>query len=200
MDTEEKHKNDVLFREYESVGQVIYTLFLTSEKIIALGFTVIAAGLTYGLKEEINEILLFLPVAVFGVLFYGVHLFTELMSLGGYKRHLEEKINVSVGENVVLWQLFIAKGRHKAFGKIFLYIIYLIFLGLTIFISLSTAWQHYTKSTFGCSVVIILFLGYGLIISLYKMNRAFEETYQIAKKSSEQKVIIGTSPNNSTNG
>lgn len=195
MDKKEEIKINLLIKECDSVGQGIRTLLLSSEKIIALGFTIIAAGLTFGLKEKINEILLFLPFAVFGVLLYGIYIFTELMSLGGYKCHLEEKINKTLGENVLLWELFIAKGRHRAFVKYFLYLIYVLFLGLTVFISLSTAWQHYTKSTFGGIVIGILFLTVGLIIALNKMNKVFDRTYQVAKKRFEQKEVIGTSPN-----
>lgn len=195
MDKKEEIKINLLIKECDSVGQGTRTLFLSSERVIALGFTIIAAGLTFGIKEKILEILLFLPIAVFGVLLYGIHISTELMSLGGYKCHLEEKINITLGENVLLWELFIAKERHGAFGGTFLYLIYALFLGLAVFISLSTALQHYTKSTFWGIVIVILFLTVALIISLYKMNKAFDRTYQIAKKRSKQKVVIGTSPN-----
>ena len=195
MDKKEEIKINLLIKECDTIGQGIRTLILAGERVVALGFAVIAAGLTFGIKEKIDEILLFLPFAVFGVLLYGIHIFTEVMSLGGYKRNLEEKINVILGENLLLWELFLAKERHGAFGKTILNLVYAFFLVLTIFISLSTAWRNYTKGTFGGLVIGILFLTICLVISMYKMDKAFHRTYQIAKKQSEQKGIIGTSPN-----
>jgi hypothetical protein len=81
MEKKEELKIGLLFKECDSVGQGIRNLSLLAEKISALGFAVIAAGLAYGIKENINEILLFLPFAFFGVLLYGIHVLTEGMSL-----------------------------------------------------------------------------------------------------------------------
>jgi len=200
MDKKEELKIDLLFKECDSVGQGIRNLSLLAEKISALGFAVIAAGLAYGIKENINEILLFLPFAFFGVMLYGIHILTEGMSLGCYKRHLEEKINITFGEHLLLWELFIAKERHGAFARFFLCIVYLFFLVCTGFISMKTALQNYTKSTFVFILIGILFSIVVLIISYCKMNRAFDRIYQIAKKQSEQKVVIGTSPNTAQTG
>lgn len=185
MDKKEEIKINLLIKECDSVGQGIRTLFLSSEKLIALEFTIIAAGLTIGIKEKINEILLFLPIAAFGVLLYGIHIYTELLSLGGYKRYLEEKINITLGENVLLWESLITKTRHFDFVTNILWIIYTFFLVLIILIGLSTALQYYTKGTFWAMVIVVLFFTVSLIISLYRMTKIFDKTYQIAKKQSE---------------
>jgi hypothetical protein len=196
MDGKEEIKINLLIKECDSVGQGIRTLFLSTEKFIGFGFTIIAAGLAYGIKEKINEILLVLPFALIGALLYVIDVSTEINSLGGYKCHLEETINMALGKNVLLWELFIAKERHRPVVRLFLYLVYSLFLGFTIFISLSTAWRCYTtKSIFFCILITILLLTAGLIISLHKMNVAFNRTYQIARKQSEQNLLIHTSPN-----
>ena len=195
MDKREEFKIELLIKECDSVGQKIETLFLASEKVIGLGLAIIAAGLTFGLKEKINEILLFLPIAVLGVMLYGVHIFTELTSLGGYKCYLEERINTIFGENILLWESFIAKGRHHAFVTYFLHFVYLLFLASTIYISLNTACRHYESSVFWGIVIVILTLSVGLIVSLVKMYGAFNKTYQMAKRQANQKIAIDTSPN-----
>lgn len=132
MDSKEKLQIELLQKEYDNVWQGIRNLSLAGSKVIALGLTIIAAGLTLGVKEKILDILLLLPIAIYGVLFYGIHISTELISLGGYKRYLEEKLNGITGNNILLWELSIARRRHSAFGKNFLYIIYVLFLVLTI--------------------------------------------------------------------
>ncbi len=52
MDKREELKIELLIKECDSVGQEIKTLFLASEKVIGLGMAIIAAGLTFGLKEK----------------------------------------------------------------------------------------------------------------------------------------------------
>ena len=186
----EELKLDLFNKEYDSVAQAIRTLFLAGEKVIALGVTIIVAGLSYGIKEKVYDLLLFLPFAFFGVLFYGIHIFVEIMSLGGYKRFWEERINIAFDENILLWELFISKGRHRFIGRIFLYIIYMIFLGFTILISLRTAHEKYTDGTFWGILIGILFFSIGLIIVMYKSNKAFDRTYQIAKHHSKAKTAV----------
>ena len=195
MDNREELRIELLIKECERVGQVISSMTPTVEKIIGLGCTVIATGLIFGIKEKIDEILLFLPVAVFGVFFYGIRTATETRSLGGYKRHLEEKINTILGQNILFWESLMAPNMHGSFAMKLLYFIYAFFLVLIVFISLSTAWKYYTRSTFWCMVIILLLLFIGLIISLHKLYKTFDRTYQLVKKYSEEKRVIGTSPN-----
>lgn len=195
MDKKEELKIDLLIKEYESIGQGIRTLFITNEKIIGLGFTIIATGLTFGIKEEINEILLFLPVAIFGMMLYGVHIFTELMSMSGYRRCLEEKINVLLEDNILHWESSVVQKKHRTFGNYLLYIVYFLFLVLAIFVSLSTAWQHYSDKVFWGIASLTLGLLVALIISIVEMNKVRDKTYQNAKKAFLGEGIIGTPPN-----
>jgi len=194
MDEKEKLEIEILVKECDSVGQEIRTLFRTSEKIIALGIGIIAAGLTLGLTEGINEILLFLPVAVLGVFFYAVLINTELMSLGGYKRYLEERINIIFRENILLWESFIAKGKRRLLIWRLLHFIYLLFFGLTIFISLHTAWQHYGRKVFWGIVILLSVLFIGLILSFIEKEKTFDKTYQMARKRLNQVIAVGTPP------
>lgn len=118
---------EVLIRECETVGQQINTFILANQKTIGLGLAVLSAGLVYGLKEQIKEVLLFLPIAAFGILFYGIRIITETMCLGGYKHHLEETINRILGKNILLWESFIAPNLLHGSVTKFLYFIYALF-------------------------------------------------------------------------
>jgi len=187
MNEEEKLKIELLIKECESTGQAIRTMLLTNEKVMALGFTIISTGLVYGIKEKVSEILLFLPLAVFAVLFYGIRITAEIMSLGGYKRYLEENINSILRENVLLWESFIAPKMHRSFVLLLLYIVYTFFILLVVFISLQTIWRYYTKETFWFMVIFLLSLSICLIISLSNLYKAFDTTYQIAKEKSKIK-------------
>jgi hypothetical protein len=186
-------KLEVLMKEYEAAWQQIQTRAGINEKIVGLGLTVLTAGLVYGIKEKVGEMLLVVPVGFFGIMFYSVFITTDIMSLGGYRRHLEERINAILGENVLLAEEIARKLIHRHFSLVCLYIIYAVALGLTIFLSLKTALQIYGSPTFAGLSIFLALLFFALLISLIKLNAVYDRTYHLACSRAEQK-IAGASP------
>jgi hypothetical protein len=92
-----------LLQEAELVHQAIRGVFLFSERVVALGLSIISLAATVGIAEGHAELLLILPFAVLGVLGYGVHLGTELLYLGGYRWHLEDRINQILDRDFLTW-------------------------------------------------------------------------------------------------
>jgi hypothetical protein len=182
MCDKEKLRSEILVKEYEIIGQATRTLFLSSEKAIALGFTILGTGFIIGIKEKIEYMLLFLPFAVFGVLLYDINIATELGTMGGYKRYLEERINSELKERILLWELFLSEERHKSLAKKLSFPIYLIFTGLTVYFSLATAWESCPKWFFWCLVCVFLGFALGLISSVHKSYKAFAHTYEKCKR------------------
>jgi hypothetical protein len=175
---------DLLYKECESVGSKITTLFVAGEKYLSMAFAIIVAGMAYGIKEHQHDILLLVPFAIMTVMFYAIHMFTEVNALGGYKYYLEEQINIILNKNVLLWECKIAKSRHAA-APIFLYLIYIVFLIIAVVNSLSLAWTFYTTCTFWSVLISHILLLSGLIIEIYRMNSTFTNTYQLSKKVAE---------------
>jgi hypothetical protein len=150
MDDKEKLKIELLIKEHDSIDKATRTLFLSSQTVLGIGITIIVAGLTIGLKENISGILLILPFAIYTIFFYWVHLSIQLASLGGYEGYLEDRINTFFGENLVFWQIGIAKKElHISFVTPFLFVIYSILLGVTAILSLKTA-SDYGERIFDC--------------------------------------------------
>jgi hypothetical protein len=179
-----EYKIDMLFKEYDQVSQGIRSLVLFSERILALGIAIMTIGLAYGLKEKINEILIFQPVVVSAVLLYAAHIYAELRAMAGYKMFLEEKINIVVGEQILLWEGVLAKRRRRAIGQKLLYLIYLILYLVTVHLSLNIAWT-YGLSTFIVIVSLIIILLVGIIVSYVEMYKALGSFYENAKSVGE---------------
>lgn len=184
-----KEKNDykmeVLMKEYDQVSQGLRALILFSEKLLALGIAIMTIGLTYGLKEGFDDILLLQPVVISAVLLYAAHIYAELRAVAGYKKHLEERINGEIGENILLWEIVIARGRRRAIGQKLLYLIYLTLYLVTVHISLRIAWRKHSLGVFILISSIIIVLLIGVIVSWVEMYRALNSSYGAAQKVAE---------------
>ena len=108
MTEDEKLKADYFFREAERVGGIIVNYYLSAGRTIPIGFTIIAlAASISSMKQELITTSILFPVisiASFAVMLYGVLMFVEVVSQGGYKKFLEERFNDMLKENLLLWE------------------------------------------------------------------------------------------------
>lgn len=195
MDDKEKLKLELIIKEHDSIGQATRTLFLSSQTVLGIGLTIIVTVFTIGLREKINEIFIFLPYAIYLVFFYWIHLVFQLASFGGYKGYLEERINTFFGENLVFWEMCIAKKLQISFVEPFLFVIFSILLIISMYLSIKVA-QSYGELIFWANGFLLFLFFIGLIVSLYRMYGVFERTYQRAKNYSKEDVVISKSSDN----
>ena len=175
---------EYLFRECERVGNGITELFKQGEKILTLGATVIIAGIAYGTEKDIKSLFLILPFAVFALCFYGIHLAREMFSQGGYKRYLEEEINSRIGEDILLWEIHIAKNTghgHWWEPLPYQYFVYVFFLLYTVRKSWITALNFYSSKVVWELGILQIVITMALIIDIVVMKRAHNKAYQLAK-------------------
>ncbi|MDA2920747.1 hypothetical protein MYX76_14870 [Desulfobacterota bacterium AH_259_B03_O07] len=177
MDFERK----VLLKEYEKVSQEIILYISTSDKVIGIGILILGFGFAYGIKENLEEILLMIPIAVFGVYFYALYLLTCLFSLAGYRKSLEEKINSLVGNKILLWDSEIWHKYLYGFTVIILNIILCILLLFTILISLVIAFESYGLKGLIILLIINLFFIACLVEAVRRMKTSFKKVYQHSK-------------------
>ena len=176
----EKIKIDILLMEYDNIWKRIDNCSKLTEKVIGIGIAIISAGLVWGIKENNYFVIVSLPIAFIGVLFYGIDTATETISLGGYKKYLEEILNEILGKDFLCWETAIAMHRHFGLDRTNLYSIYGIFLFTIITISLITAFRHYPLYIFILISIIIFILLIFLFISLLEKHRIFNKSYNIA--------------------
>ena len=128
-------EEDYLIKECEIISNRILSVWLNSVRIIVIGITLLIGllGLAYrGIGLESNgtmkEVLVLLPIGFFFLLYYAIYLFTEVNSLGGYKKFLEEKLNERAGTDIFLWESKVSPMMKKCTSTILLFV-YIGFLG-----------------------------------------------------------------------
>jgi len=187
----EDPKLQVLLNEYNAVTQEINMRIRLNQTIIGFGAAILGAALTLGVKEKITEILLPAPLVFFMAFFVGLFNTNGMLSLGGYKRYLEERINRTLGENILMRAEISRKLIEGHFITIVLYSSYVLVFGLTLLISLQE-WLKYGIIVFMGSLVIGAFLSTTLIMSMIKLTKTSSKALEWARQEGNQ-TIAGSS-------
>lgn len=94
-----------LLKEHESSGAAIRRLYLTLERVMAVGIAAVTAAVAYmWSNSNLHPLLVMVPFVLIGLMFFMIFLYAELMELAGYKKQMEHEINYIVGSNVALWE------------------------------------------------------------------------------------------------
>lgn len=180
MDQDREEELTVYLKEYEIISQEIKERINRSDKIIGYGLTVLGVGITYGLKEGIDEIVLVIPFGLFGVLFYAIFNTTAIMALGGYSVYVTEQINNIFMKNVLRWNYLAKPLIHKSISLKCLHACYFILLCLTIFISIRTAIMGYNWIVVLLMAIMIVAGLIALIISLLRLKNTGDLSFKMA--------------------
>lgn len=171
---------NLLTKESEHVATTIRQLEQSGQRIIALAVTVLGLGLMYGVKEGVAEILLVLPLVLFGIASYAVHTYTEVVALGGYRRYLEEMLNSIAGAPSLRWESAISHQRHGTAAQFFLYSVYILIIIISVAVSLHTAVKLHGVWLAVPLGIVALVYGAGLLVSVRAMFKAFDRAYEAA--------------------
>jgi hypothetical protein len=147
---------------------------------MAVGLTVLSAGFVYGIKENLEEILLVLPIGLYGVIFYAIFNTTIVLTLGGHKKYLAERINTYFGEELLIWESVANKIIHRNIAQICLHFLYAVFLIASVLVGYNSASSN---SYLKLYIAVITGLSIALVISLIVMGKAFNKSYSISKNS-----------------
>lgn len=93
---------------------LISGILLGGGRLLGLGLVVIGGGLSIGLAGGHREVLIGVPLALLMFLVYWLRMQIEMLSQGGYKRRLEERVNAVLGVSIMSWERRIAPaiGHH----------------------------------------------------------------------------------------
>jgi glycosyltransferase involved in cell wall biosynthesis len=117
VDQETEPRLTVLLQEYTLVIDAIRRRTAVNEKVMGFGLTIVAATFTIGLKETVFEVFLFIPLALLWLITYVVYLYTEVMTYGGYCKHLEGRINELCGGECLKFETHLAPKIHHKFAN-----------------------------------------------------------------------------------
>ena len=189
MDIENrKLKIDVILAEYQRACAEIRSIESNNEKVIGFGLTLISFGFVSGLSQDISEIYIILPPAIVGVLLYGMMTYSNVFSLAGYKRHLEDELNALMEARPLVWeQLVIERERWNA-ARVGLLIVYFAVSSAVISVSIlelvdAYGWE-WTRPMIGFVLLLFLLLLAGAV-NLGKIN---DHTYERSKELSSVQI------------
>lgn len=178
----------VPLKEYELLSQEIARRAGTNERALGLGLAVLAAGFTFGLKEEVAVILILLPIAFLIVLLWGVFNTTVLLFLSGYRWWVEDQINARRGRPTLLLGRM---GKEMILGHrlvVTMSMLYVIFLSLTIWVGVTTVTTAYATLVVAGYVLLLLILLFELVVGARRLLEAPDRAHEwAAKQLSEER-------------
>lgn len=177
MEETDKFKLDLLVKQSDGFGSAITSLMILSARVIGIGSSIVLAALAVAVREKAYEVVLILPVPMFGLYFYFVNLHTAVLEMGGYKKRLEEQINELVGQPLYLWETALVSQRHTNLANGFLATIFGLILLLFIVVSLYVAYSYPHRWVFYADVSTNGIFLIGLLMSIRRMKTAFARTY-----------------------
>jgi hypothetical protein len=98
-------------------------------RIATIGITVVGGSLVLGAQNGDLQplVIVFLPFSLGWAYLYSLLMIHEINAMGGYRRHLEERLNQLVGQVTVAWESQVApRTVHRSVANVSLNIVYAI--------------------------------------------------------------------------
>lgn len=185
MDKTEK-KLDVLLSEYHEISKRIHEIMLHQERLLNYSILIIGAVVIYGFTKELDALSVFFPLGIFAVYFYSLYYINQIHALGGYKKFLEEELNLIIekiddadSKKIFLWEKYARKYFHLDINNAAQALIYIIVLGIFVSLAFISA-QGLFQIIMCCFYVLLIIL---LIISISKSATKFNKTYNYYKNN-----------------
>jgi hypothetical protein len=116
---------ELLSSHYEGCRAEIISLMQANERLLNLSILVLGGVYAYGIAQNITQLVALAPVAIAIAMLQGLQRYQLVHHLGGYKKYLEEAINVKLGRKVVFWEELCCVLYHKSWYNNCLRILYL---------------------------------------------------------------------------
>jgi SAM-dependent methyltransferase len=184
-------KIDVLLKEHEIVCTQIREMVSYSDRILGVGVTILGAVFLYGIKEKVNEITIATPFALTFLLLFCSSVFSAILTLGGYRRYLEDAFESQFGEQILRWEYITPRTLHSSFATTNMFIASFALLLASMFIGWTVSQNTLSKQN-----VMFILAGYAASISLLlgsylKVRRSHSDAYLAASGLDSQLPLIG---------
>ncbi|WP_307610874.1 hypothetical protein [Pseudarthrobacter sp. W1I19] len=134
---------DAMLSEASRLGDSIAERHAAAERFIAVAGALAGVGLTLGLKERLDIILVGLPIGLAIIILYMVQIYTDAGMHSGHRRALELHLEREFGQVVLVGQNRVATGharrRSVALAPV---LIFIVWIG-TIALGGITVWSWY---------------------------------------------------------
>lgn len=174
------NKVDVLLKEHEIICTQIREMVSYSDRIFGFGVTILGAVFLYGIKETAHAITIATPFAVTLLLLFCSSIYAAILSLGGYRRYLEDKLSSLLGERLLMWEHITPRILHNSFAVASLSAFSTALLFASMYLGWSMAESQFTDACqsylgAGYAASFLILLG-----SFLKLRRSHSEAYLAA--------------------
>lgn len=185
-------RKEILLNEYNSVTAKIEQFLKLQERFLYITIFLGSASLTLLREIQNRDALLFLPIALAGVMSFIMYFYKRNYMLQGYRRYLEGELNKICKKNTIFYST-LAKDKNMlsdinsyflfvVFGALFTYLMFKAYSDIDL--AKGSAYAILVIITVGINLLFLI--GAGLFLrSLKKMP---EEAHSYSLKMSEVKI------------
>jgi hypothetical protein len=173
---------EMLRSEYERMCVEIRAIEANNEKAIAFGLSIISAAFAVGIAQHVREIFFIVPVAIVGVFFYAVLMYTYVFSMGGYKAFLEDRLNELMGSRFLLWERLVQVRQKDNMIRPAMVCIYLLISSVLTYVSIMNIFDGYGFLVGWAVLLVTLSLLLVLVFALRRMLRMYHQIYERANR------------------
>lgn len=172
----------VLLEEYQRLCVDIRSIESANEKILGLGFALIGLAATAGIYQKVDPIFFVLPIAVVGLIAYATVSYLCIYSMGGYKRHLEDRLNERIGERLLVWEEIVRHRERTSVSGHVLRVIYLVISVAIFALSILQLGEAYGLRVGVAMSVLLFVLTTAVLVGVRQMSTIFNRSYDLARK------------------
>ena len=186
-----KEKVEIMLSEYRDCWNQIRHFTGAADRALTLGATVISSLLFFGVKEKVLEIYFLMPIATGIVFFYWFYLTAEILTMGGYRKSIETKINEEIGESVLIWESIVVSNLLKSSSLCMLRIMYALFYFSVASFSSYKVWIEGDKITFWSLVSVWTVITFLALFCVWDLFMRFDRAYGFLLKIPPKRALIG---------
>jgi magnesium-transporting ATPase (P-type) len=142
----DEHKDttfEVLLAEYWRAMKAPAGLLDEGQKGAGFWVTLTVVAFGVGLKENLIQVFLLIPIAHVLMLFYLINIYERTMTMAGYLTSMEEKINSSLGQRTLRWETDLSPRFHQF--RLTTWFLIIVWTGLSIGMIVYALWRSYMK-------------------------------------------------------
>ncbi|MEJ7925771.1 hypothetical protein WG908_03260 [Sphingobium sp. AN641] len=172
---------NVLLQEYLRLCNDIRSIESSGDRVLSIAVALLGLVATTGIVQKADAVFILLPVAIIGVLMYAMTVYVWIFSMGGYKSHLEDLINSSIGEKILLWEKIVPRRDKYNLARVALVSIYILVTGAIMGLCVLKVSEAYGLWLGRGIATIGIFGLFILIIAWHKMKKVGLASYLAAQ-------------------
>ena len=185
-DAAHNEEMSTLIGEHNRVCSEIRSIESANDKILNIGVSLITLGLLYGINSHIEGVYFLMPPAILSLFIYAILQYYFIAWFGGYKRNIEEMVNLRFKKNILTWE-HVRQARTQM-DRVFVaaFLMYSLIMVAIIAVCLHHIFESYSRGVAWIYAGDILAMILLIPLLIRSVGRAHTRSYDIARKLSSQ--------------